>query len=214
MPSGQTSSKGKGGATGKGKGPGPGGPTKKVGNPGNFHGARLQFLEAQLPIYLSKKGRTEVTDFFQKMLGLWWAEFPWYEGYGVDGLPLPKQGSAVPTTTTPAANVEAAAANAGAGGEAPLANVERPTASAPGNPTDGAPATSPDANPDANPDASAVGGVWAATGGVNPDFKDKIKAEVIAVRVRIVQRKKKADYYYWIASQRLVFSQKDVYKPF
>jgi hypothetical protein len=30
--------------------------TRKVGNPGNFHGAPLAFLEAQLPICLSKKG--------------------------------------------------------------------------------------------------------------------------------------------------------------
>jgi hypothetical protein len=65
--------------------------SKKVGNPGNFQGARLAFLESQLPIYLSKKNREEVIDFFKKMLELWAEKFLWWEGYGMDGIALPKR---------------------------------------------------------------------------------------------------------------------------
>ncbi|KAJ7912873.1 hypothetical protein B0H13DRAFT_2326929 [Mycena leptocephala] len=91
MPSNEKStdaSKNKG--KGKAKTKGDGGPVKKVGNPGNFHGDRLAFLDGQLPICLATKGRGEVTVFFSKMFGLWWAKFPWYEGYGADGKPLRK----------------------------------------------------------------------------------------------------------------------------
>jgi hypothetical protein len=152
---------------GKAKTKGDGGTVKKVGNPGNFHGDRLAFLEGQLPIYLATKGRGEVTIFFSKIFGLWWAKFPWYEGYGADGKPLPKVAKvagltalATPTTATSASPTTAAS------GAAPTApTVEQDTS-----------------GPDANVGAGASAEPWAATGGVNPTLKDKIKAEIIAVR--------------------------------
>jgi hypothetical protein len=129
---------------------------RKVGNPGNFHGARLEFLEEQLPIYLSKKGRGEVTEYFGKMLGLWWAKFPWYEGYGPDGKLLLKE----------------KVVGSGSGSVHVSGNADEPAA--PTASTDGSSA-----------DASLGVGNWAATGGVNPVFKEKIREEVIAVSTRM-----------------------------
>ncbi|KAJ7871242.1 hypothetical protein B0H14DRAFT_3439694 [Mycena olivaceomarginata] len=114
--------------------------TRKVGNPRNFHGVQLEFLEEQLPIYLSKKGRGEVTEYFGKMLGLWWAKFPWYEGYGLDGKLLLKE----------------KVVGSGSGSVHASGNADGSSA-----------------------DASLGVGNWAATGGVNPVFKEKIREEVI-----------------------------------
>jgi hypothetical protein len=160
--------------------------TKKVGNPGNFQGARLTFLEAQLPIYLSKKGCGEVSEYFTKMLGLWWTTFPWYEGYGPDGTPVPKEkGVSAPPR---------AGEMLGVGGitPAPTASTDAsaPTTSADASSTDAPTATTTTAMPSTDVSLTpasviASAGQWVATGGVNPEFRDKIKGEVAAVRTRL-----------------------------
>ncbi|KAJ7459141.1 hypothetical protein B0H11DRAFT_2242711 [Mycena galericulata] len=55
---------------------------KKRGNPGNFRGRRLQFLQKAAPDYLkaSGKGRGGVPAFLATFLHGWWATFPWYSG--------------------------------------------------------------------------------------------------------------------------------------
>jgi hypothetical protein len=163
-------SKGKG--RGKEKGDGP---VKKVGNPGNFRGERLAFLEGQLPIYLAKKGRVEVTDFFTKILGLWWAKFPWYEGYGPDGKPLRSVAGSASTTSTPT-NITDATTPSAPGLSADVAS--NATLVGPVN------ADASEGTGDI-PTGGALGsaGPWAATGGVNPELRDKIKGEIIAVRI-------------------------------
>ncbi|KAJ7667381.1 hypothetical protein B0H14DRAFT_3539115, partial [Mycena olivaceomarginata] len=64
-------------------------PKKKRGNPGNFSGARLEFLVAALPGYLaaSAKGRGHVQPFVDEFMGSYWKKFAWYEGLGPDGRP-------------------------------------------------------------------------------------------------------------------------------
>jgi hypothetical protein len=143
----------------KGKNKGEGG--KKVGNPGNFHGARLDFLEAQLPIYLSKKGRGEVIDFFDKVLNLWWAKFPWYEGHGPDGNALPKATATGSGTTHNDAP--------GSGNDGPESGTTRDDTLGSGTMSSDAP--------------------WASTGGVDPAFKEKIMTEVNGVRTPLNKSK-------------------------
>ncbi|KAJ6493368.1 hypothetical protein C8R45DRAFT_928132 [Mycena sanguinolenta] len=74
-------------------------PKKKVGNPGRFKGAQLEFLESQVPIYLAQK-RGDVTDYYKKFFPLWWAKFPWYQGYDRDGQPLPEGRAELGTTVS------------------------------------------------------------------------------------------------------------------
>ncbi|KAJ7759820.1 hypothetical protein B0H14DRAFT_2634347 [Mycena olivaceomarginata] len=137
--------------------------TKKVGNPGNFQGVRLAFLEAQLPIYLSKKGRGEVSEYFTKMLGLWWTTFPWYEGYRPDGTLVPKEKGGRYSEWEGSRQRRLRAQT----------STDAPTATT----TTATPSTDVSLTP-ASVIASA--GQWAAMGGVNPEFRDKIKGEVAA----------------------------------
>jgi hypothetical protein len=163
---------------------------KKVGNPGNFQGARLAFLESQLPIYLSKKNREEVIDFFKKTLELWAEKFPWWEGYAPDGNALPKRKQAV---------------SLGDDGEKGHAtekrDVDERDAEEPGamtaaedvrGETDALGATDTLGTTDVLGDASpatqggatqSVEGPWPATGGVDPAFKTKIVTELNLVRI-------------------------------
>ncbi|KAJ6511872.1 hypothetical protein C8R47DRAFT_1064586 [Mycena vitilis] len=149
---------------------------KRAGNPGNFHGARLAFLEEQLPIYMSKKGRGEVTDFFAKVLGLWLKQFPWYEGYGPDGKPLPKGWEGSSRTTTDASGAASSTNTATASSttdvssttDAPMTDAAATASSG----TTDAPMTKASTDVGTND--------WTATGGVDPALRDKIKGEVIA----------------------------------
>ncbi|KAJ7880239.1 hypothetical protein B0H14DRAFT_3434497 [Mycena olivaceomarginata] len=117
------------------------------------------------------------------MLGLWWTTFPWYEGYGPDGTPVPKEkGVSAPPR---------AGEMLGVGGIAASADRRAQTASAP---TTSADTSSTDAHqprqhhsrcpaqmyPLTPASVIASAGQWAATGGVNPEFRDKIKGEVAA----------------------------------
>ncbi|KAJ7895481.1 hypothetical protein B0H14DRAFT_3426085 [Mycena olivaceomarginata] len=151
---------------------------KKVGNPGNFQGARLVFLESQLPIYLSKKNREEVIDFFKKTLELWGEKFPWWEGYGPDGNTLSKR-QAVASLGDDGEEASAMekrdVEERDVGDPGPIAAAddahgERPTRWA--RPTRSAsPATQGAATQGAE-------GPWSTTGGVDPAFKIKIVTEV------------------------------------
>ncbi|KAJ7693190.1 hypothetical protein B0H17DRAFT_1330545 [Mycena rosella] len=183
---------------------------EKIGNPGKFHGAKLKFLESQLPVYFASKGRGGITEYFEKLFGMWWALFPWYSGYGPDGHPLPQ------------AEMQAAeAAESRALADELLRGVGIGGSEAPDTPNNnGAPDAAPDATPDATPDvapdaaahaapdvppnvpspnndvplpnndapppnndapaASASTRPYADTGGVDPKYKITIKVEVTA----------------------------------
>ncbi|KAJ7797380.1 hypothetical protein B0H14DRAFT_2618994 [Mycena olivaceomarginata] len=115
------------------------------------------------------------------MLGLWWTTFPWYEGYGPDGTPVPKEkGVSAPPR---------AGEMLGVGGIAPAptasTDASAPTTSADASSTDAPTATTTTAMPSTDVSLTpasviASAGQWAATGGVNPEFRDKIKGEVAA----------------------------------
>jgi hypothetical protein len=53
---------------------------KKRGNPGNFGGVRLRFLEAATDDYLtaSSQGRGHIQPFLSTFMASWWRTFPWY----------------------------------------------------------------------------------------------------------------------------------------
>jgi hypothetical protein len=55
-------------------------PAKKRGNPGNFGGARLRFLEAATDDYsaASSRGRGHIQPFLATFMASWWKTFPWY----------------------------------------------------------------------------------------------------------------------------------------
>ncbi|KAJ7920733.1 hypothetical protein B0H13DRAFT_1867233 [Mycena leptocephala] len=55
-------------------------PAKKQGNPGNFGGAQLCFLEAATDDYLtvSSQGRGHIQPFLSTFMASWWRTFPWY----------------------------------------------------------------------------------------------------------------------------------------
>ncbi|KAJ7429120.1 hypothetical protein B0H11DRAFT_1945837 [Mycena galericulata] len=52
---------------------------RKRGNPGNFSGARLTFLEKAEADYLKTTGRGKISMFLSKFMYDWWAAFPWYQ---------------------------------------------------------------------------------------------------------------------------------------
>ncbi|KAJ7787469.1 hypothetical protein B0H14DRAFT_3505410 [Mycena olivaceomarginata] len=170
---------------------------KKAGNPGKFKGARLKFLETQLPLYLAQKGRNTVTEWYNNMFPLWWAQFPWYEGYGPDGKPLREADttSGTPDAFTASATTLSATTDRtsalDATTPAPDTTTTAPdaTTTAP-DVTTTAPDTTtiaPDATTDGTANAPAVppGQVgaptgFASTGGVNPAFENSIKTDIIA----------------------------------
>ncbi|KAJ7649200.1 hypothetical protein B0H17DRAFT_1215414 [Mycena rosella] len=147
----------------------PTGLPRKDGNPGRFFGARLAFLEAQLPIYLATTGRGGVTAFYQKLFPLWWAAFPWYEGPDVVQELLENVVDASATTS----------ANSG-GSDAPTAATGAPPTAT----TAGAPPTAMTAGAPPTMTAADAPLEWPSTGGINPTFKAAIQLEVTVVCFR------------------------------
>jgi hypothetical protein len=117
------------------------------------------------------------------MLSLWWANFPWYEGYGPDGKPLLKEVMGAPPHAEEVIMQERldnlgvrGTAGSGSGSVHASGNADAPTALTASTDTSSA-------------DASLGAGNWAATGGVNPKFKEKIREEVIAVSKNVLSVK-------------------------
>ncbi|KAJ7671037.1 hypothetical protein B0H17DRAFT_1245297 [Mycena rosella] len=176
----------KAGGKAKQKKKNPTGLPRKAGNPGRFFGARLAFLKAQLPIYLATTGRGGVTAFYQKLFPLWWAAFPWYEGYAPDGTAFPEE-EATPVAPCPGSDVvqellenvvDASAmtsANSG-GSDAPTAATGAPPTAT----TAGAPLTATTAGAPPTTTAADAPLEWPSTGGINPTFKAAIQLEVTA----------------------------------
>jgi hypothetical protein len=128
------------------------------------------------------------------MFPLWWAQFPWYEGYGPDGRPLPEAdaSSGTPDAFTASATTLSATTDRSSALDATTSALDA-TTSALDATTSALDATTsaPDATADGTANAPTVppaqGGAsadfaFAGTGGVNPAFEKEIKVDIIAVR--------------------------------
>ena len=48
------------------------------GNPGNFHGARLKFLNEQFPHYRIARQKKDFKAFWARIYSMYWDQFPWW----------------------------------------------------------------------------------------------------------------------------------------
>ncbi|KAJ6592932.1 hypothetical protein B0H19DRAFT_1245728 [Mycena capillaripes] len=186
---------------------------RKRGNPGNFPGEQLSFLQEREGAYLAAQGRGQIATFLAGVMNQWWEKFPWYKDLdATDPVGALRNGK----------HRQRAAANQAAHGHA-LARAESPMHSGgtegvvtPPNTDEGASAAATTRNDDmpvasSTPDAGPAV-QWASTDGVDPALKDEVQ-NIVAGQIKswfshrktVANQSEKNPYGEWLKGfQRLL----------